>query len=89
MQWMSRAMVRCQEYLDRLNVEHPGRNYRMIMQIHDEIIFDFPALGSRNYPKVKRLQRLMEQGGQDIGVPTPVNVEYHPDNWAETSPIPR
>lgn len=88
MQWMSRAMVRCQEYLDRLNGAHLGRNYRMIMQIHDEIIFDFPALGARNYPKVKRLQRLMEQGGQDIGVPTPVKIVYHPNNWAETSPIP-
>jgi len=36
-----------------------------------------------NLPLVRELKALMEQGGDDIGVPTPVNVEYHPVCWAE------
>ena len=24
------------------------------------------------------------KGGEDVGIPTPVSVEYHPNNWGET-----
>lgn len=36
-----------------------------------------------NLWRIREIQRLMELGGQDICVPTPVNVEYHPVSWSE------
>lgn len=36
-----------------------------------------------NFRYANRLRELMEMGGDDIGVPTPVDVEYHEDNWEE------
>ena len=101
MWWMSKAMVRCQEYLDEHNASRePGYHVYMIAQIHDELVFDFPKTDvpptevkdwetdrfnylRSNLPTVNKLKSLMEQGGDDVGVPTPVNVEYHPACWAE------
>jgi hypothetical protein len=40
MYWMSKAMVRCQEELDEWNKD--GYDARMVMQIHDELVFDLP-----------------------------------------------
>jgi len=79
MWWMMKAMIRCQEYLDSLD------GYYMIIQIHDELVFDFPRgkTPKANYPKIRKIQKLMELGGEDIGIPTPVSVEYHPHTWAE------
>jgi DNA polymerase I-like protein with 3'-5' exonuclease and polymerase domains len=38
--------------------------------------------GQSNLWRVRVLQREMEKGGwMDYGIPTPVGVEYHPDNW--------
>lgn len=97
MWWMMKAMIRCQEYLDNFNENRvlKARAY-MIMQVHDEIVFDFPKSKLDptieykgfnrlrcNLPEIKKLAKLMERGGDDIGVPTPVSVEYHPDNWGE------
>lgn len=42
-----------------------------------------PAPEGSNLWRARVLQRLMEQGGDDIGVPTPVSVEYHSHNWKE------
>jgi hypothetical protein len=25
----------------------------------------------------------MEKGGDDIGVPTPVSIHFHPENWSD------
>lgn len=36
-----------------------------------------------NLPALRSIQRLMEQGGDDIGVPTPVGIEYYPKTWSE------
>ena len=85
--WMMKAMIRCQAYLDTLNAER-DQQYHMIMQVHDELVFDFPKLPPRNrkpgnLPKIKAIKKLMERGGNDIGIPTPVGVDYHPNNWAE------
>ena len=82
MWWMMKAMIRCYKYLSDL----PG--YYLMMQIHDELVFDFPAGSGRepwrtNLPKIRKVRRLMEQGGEDLGVPTPVSVEYHSNNWSE------
>ena len=85
--WLTmKAMIRSQAYLDRLNHLFPDAGgFFMIMQVHDELVFDF-SKGSTpkgNYGKVMKIAALMEKGGEDIGVPTPVSVECHPNNWSE------
>jgi DNA polymerase I-like protein with 3'-5' exonuclease and polymerase domains len=78
MWWMMKAMIRCKEYLDTLD------GYYMIMQVHDELVFDFPRKDDMgNLPIVRKVQKLMEKSGDDFGIPTPVGIEYHPDNWAK------
>lgn len=85
MWWTARAMVRCQELLDEWNkrVKIPN-HYRIAIQVHDELVFDFPArahpsesLAKSNYARVMELAALMAKGGDAIGVPTPVGIEYH------------
>ena len=84
MWWMSKAMVRSQEYLNMLNAMQNSCGYFMAMQVHDEIVFDFPYKPKQgNLPKIEKIGRLMARGGDDIGLPTPVSVEYHKDNWSE------
>lgn len=63
--------------------------YFMILQVHDELLFDFPkGKGNEpwrtNLPKIRRIQRLMEEGGPNLipAVPTPVSVCYHADNYS-------
>jgi len=96
MQWTNKAMIRTHAQLREWD-QKEGFRGRLALQVHDELVPDFPAprLGPGtpqqlkdepwrlHLPRVKRLQRLMEQGGDDIGVPTPVSIEYHVDNWAE------
>lgn len=83
--WINKAMIRCDNQL--LQWRQQGWDGRMIMQVHDELVFDLPrGTGSKpwltNLPRINKLKWLMVQGGVDIGVPTPVSVEYHPDNWS-------
>jgi len=88
MWWMCKAMVRVQEMLDDLNRKKGSRGYYMVMQVHDELVFDFPK-GSgtepwkTNLPIMKEVMKIMELGGDDFGIPTPVSCEYHEHNWAE------
>jgi DNA polymerase-1 len=77
-----KAMIRCREQLDKWRRED-GFDGRMVLQVHDEIDFDFPAGGKRNLPKVRKLAKLMEESGVDIGVPLRVAINYHPSNWGE------
>lgn len=92
MWWMMKAMIRCQGYLDTLNALEGYPNYFIALQVHDELVFDFPVnrrLGSDgkmiygNLAKVKYLKKMMAEGGNDIGVPTPVAWKYHESSWAE------
>lgn len=104
MWWTMKAMIRCQKKLDEWNEEcRIPNHYRIALQVHDEIVFDFPksehsptleAERLRKNPqgfkrpdcnlhRVRILMRLMERGGDDIGIPTPVGLEFHPDNWGE------
>jgi DNA polymerase I-like protein with 3'-5' exonuclease and polymerase domains len=78
--WLtSKAMVRCQEFLNGLTeIERPA----MIAQVHDEILFDFPKGHGKFY--IKHLAKLMEQGGDDIGVPLGTTIHYHPVSWAKS-----
>jgi len=75
-----------------LNQQHKGKlldiGYFLIMQVHDELLFDFPK-GTTSNPQddnmeiIQEVARLMELGGKGISIPTPVSIEYHPDNWSE------
>lgn len=85
MWWMMKAMIRCQDYLDETNRKCQGGFY-MVMQIHDELVFDFPkGQGDEpwktHWPIVKRIGELMEEGGKDYGIPTPVSCEYCDVSW--------
>lgn len=93
MWWMAGAMIRCQDYLDRLN-EDAGVDpnygtpvFKMVMQIHDELVFSFPKGSGKypwrtNLPKIRKIKSLMERGGEGLGIPTPVSCEYHANNWS-------
>jgi DNA polymerase I-like protein with 3'-5' exonuclease and polymerase domains len=87
MWWMCQAMISCQSQLDEWR-ESEGFTGFITMQVHDELVFDFPrGRGSRpwltNRDKIERLAELMALGGEGIGVPTPVGIEFHPSNWGE------
>jgi len=71
----SKAMIRCQAYLDKIQCDA-----KIIAQVHDEILFDFPVDRGRLYIRI--LQEIMEKSGDDIGVPLGTTVSYHPNNWA-------
>ena len=102
MWWMMKAMIRCDEFLSQINQSDTllrsyigdavdrleSREYRIVLQVHDELVFEMPkGIGDEpwktNLPIVNELRALMRNGGDDIGVPTPVGCEYHADNWAE------
>ena len=79
------ALVRCADQCDRWRVE--GFDAHIALEIHDEILFDFPrgATMESNKPRALILKGLMEQGGDDLvpSIPTPVSVEYHVKSWAD------
>lgn len=88
MQWTAKAMNRCDRQLREWRAK--GWDGFMTLQVHDEIVFDLPKAADpvkdpdrSNLARIRVLKRLMEQGGQDIGIPTPVGCEYHADNWGE------
>lgn len=94
---MATAMVRCQDQIEQWDAD-----IYMIAQIHDELIFDMPRSlihpsedakiengeSSRsNLWRAKRLQHLMEIGGDNIGLPTPVGIEYSTESWSNDDVI--
>lgn len=88
MWWTTKAMIRVQEYLNELN-SSSVKGYFMIMQVHDELVLDFPVgKGSEpwkmNLPIIRKIQWLMAQGGADLVpfVKTEVGCEYHSTSWA-------
>lgn len=93
MQWMGKAMIRCDEYLKNDNRGKSEKDLAiMTLQVHDELVFDFPRRENpkksgadryTNLPKVRELQALMAQGGDDIGIPTTVSCKLHLDSWDE------
>lgn len=86
MWWTCRAMVKCYDKLEEWRGQ--GFDGFITAQVHDEIVFDLPykaAMG--NLPKVRTLRRLMESCGDDIGVPTPVGVEYCPKSYSEGTAV--
>lgn len=82
---MGRMMLLCDAYLKELS-QRKRQDYFIVMQIHDELVFDFPfAKDKGNLPIVRECKRLMDSVGFDLvpSVPLPVGIEYHPNTWAE------
>lgn len=96
MWWTMMGMIRCFRQLQEWK-DQTGFDGFMTMQVHDELVFDFPAgkvhpteevnkvshFKRSNLWRVRRLAQLMSVCGDDLGVPTPVGIEYHADNWAK------
>lgn len=76
-----KAMIRCQERLDQW--KRSKFDAHIVLQVHDEMVFDTPARGMKNMPKMLELKRLMEMSGDDIGVPLKVSISHHPRTWGE------
>jgi hypothetical protein len=78
----NKALVRCSDQLAKWRAE--GFDGRMVLEIHDEILFDFPRgpEPDSNRERALILKGLMEQSGDDIGIPTPVSSERHDRTWA-------
>ena len=78
------ALVRCADQCARWRAG--GFDAHVALEIHDEILFDFPrgATMEENLPRAIQLKELMERSGQDLipAIPTPVSVEYHDRTWA-------
>lgn len=83
MQWMNTAMVACDELIEGWARREKFRVY-MIAQVHDELLFDFPAerRPGEHKPRVEAIRAAMEKCGERIGVPTPVTAERHDTCWA-------
>ena len=87
MQWTNKGMLRCDGQL--ADWRRTGFDAWLIMQVHDEVVFDFPKRADprtdprkSNLARARSLARLMAMGGDDVGVPTPVGIEYHPDSYS-------
>ena len=78
------SMVEVEEYLSDLQYGvNPFDGY-MLFQVHDELIFDFPADDSRNESIIQNIAKIMETPAKRIGMNTPVDIEYTKTNWEGT-----
>jgi DNA polymerase I-like protein with 3'-5' exonuclease and polymerase domains len=78
---MCKAMIRCNRYLEELN-RRSNKDYHMILQVHDELVFDFPDDPKGNPPKIRKIKQLMELSGTDFEIPLTVSSERHDETWA-------
>jgi len=79
-QCASKALIRCDKRLREWTRNDP-RGYYVTMYVHDELGFDFPE-GDHD-DKAREIRAIMEQSGEDIGVPLKVSITRHEDNWSE------
>lgn len=81
---IGRAMVNTQRVLD----EHCPEG-KLILQVHDELVFDFPNEVSLVDPENEynslygRIEHAMTCIGDEIGIPLAVSGELITDNWSE------
>ena len=61
----------------------PGK---MILQVHDEIIFQFDA-HINHHDIVIKCKALMEQAGSDLGIETPVSIDLITTTWDEGTEV--
>jgi DNA polymerase I-like protein with 3'-5' exonuclease and polymerase domains len=81
-----KAVIRCDQQLQEWNEKEqkkPGEGYYIVLTVHDELVFDFPVGGVRNLLRIKVIQKLMEESGNDIGIPLRVSTSYHPVSWGK------
>lgn len=94
-----KAMRRCSNFLEQWNRSAEGmrrieenvrrgferKGYYITMQIHDELVFDFPkgVTPTQNRDVILKCKELMEESGEDIGIPLSVDYNYHPEHWAK------
>lgn len=83
------AMIRCADQCARWRDE--GFDAHMVVEVHDELLFDFPRgrTWETNAVRALKLKRLMEQSGEDLipRIPTPVSLSYHTESWADETPM--
>lgn len=75
-----KAMIRVDQYLKECWKREKFTG-RMVLDIHDEIVLDFPKGRPGNREKIIEIKRLMEMSGKDIGIPLRVSVAYCPVDW--------
>jgi len=83
---MGQAMMKVDRYLKRLT-EKTGQDHFITMQVHDEIVLDFPARPNKaNLPRVEMVRGLMQSIGKDLipEVKLTCGIDHHPNNWSET-----
>lgn len=85
MWWTAISMVSCYNKLKKWR--NAGLDWRMALQVHDEIVFDTSVVSKRDIWRIAELKSLMEASGERIGVKTPVSVTRHKDNWSEGDDI--
>ena len=82
------AMIRCHQ---RLATASPNKHIEahqspyMCMQVHDELVFDFPK-DTFDEGILYLLERDMEKSGESVGVETPVNIEVINHYWSKGIP---
>jgi len=57
-----------------------GCNYRMIMMVHDELVFSVPKT---NHTHLSKIISLMEGAGSKLGIPVKVEADIVRHNWSE------
>lgn len=82
-----KAMNRIAPKLSEWTAADP-RGYHLIIEVHDELVFDFPAGEGpepwrTNHAKAMEIAQMMEMSGNDLGIPLPVDTEFHQKSWAE------
>lgn len=78
---VKRAMINCHEYLEQ---HHKGSDCDLIMQIHDELIFQCPEW--YNFP-LQEIEGLMMKPAADIGWHTPVDTSIVRNHWGAKEDI--
>ena len=87
------AMIKIQELLDEWNHNcYYKPQYRMIMDIHDELVFDFPQNFTpkgvdKNLPRIRAIKMAMESTGKNVGVILTCGSERHSDYWSKGQAI--
>jgi DNA polymerase-1 len=71
---IKRAMLTIQEWIDSEN-----NNVKMIMQVHDELVFEMPVDSAKNYAQKIRL---MMEAAATLSVPLIVDIGIG-NNWQE------
>lgn len=83
------ALIRCAAQCEKWRAE--GFDAHVALEIHDEILFDFPRgdTPQANLPRALLLKGLMEQSGEDLipRIPSPVSIGYHAETWAKETAL--